>query len=73
MKTCQPRQALFDLDDTMYPKSAGVMDMVSERINAYMALRMSLDDGTIEELRPRYWKQYGTTMRGLQINHQINQ
>jgi putative hydrolase of the HAD superfamily len=56
----------------MYPKSAGVMDMVSQRINAYMALRMGLDDSTIERLRPRYWKQYGTTMRGLYLEFGID-
>ncbi len=56
----------------MYPKSAGVMDIVSQRIDAYMALRLGLDEGTIRELRPRYWKQYGTTMRGLHLEFGID-
>ncbi len=72
MNKTLPRRALFDLDDTMYPKSAGVMDIVSQRIDAYMALRLGLDGDTIKRLRPRYWKQYGTTMRGLHLEFGIN-
>jgi putative hydrolase of the HAD superfamily len=64
--------ALFDLDNTLYPKSAGVMDVVSQRINEYMALRLGMDEATIKALRPRYWKKYGTTMRGLLLEHGIN-
>jgi putative hydrolase of the HAD superfamily len=67
-----PRHAFFDLDDTMYAKSAGVMDIVSQRINAYMALHLSMDEETIHELRARYWRQNGTTMRGLVIDFGID-
>jgi putative hydrolase of the HAD superfamily len=68
----EPRLALFDLDNTLYPKSAGVMEAVSKRINAYMALRLGMGPEQINELRPRYWKQYGTTMRGLLVEHGID-
>jgi putative hydrolase of the HAD superfamily len=64
--------ALFDLDNTLYPKGAGIMDVVGRRINEYMALRLGMDDATIKALRPRYWEQYGTTMRGLLLEHGIN-
>ena len=64
--------ALFDLDNTLYPKSAGIMDLVGKRINDYMALRLGMDEATIKALRPRYWEQYGTTMRGLLLEHGIN-
>jgi len=64
--------ALFDLDNTLYPKSAGVMEAVARRISAYMATHLGMDEATIKELRPRYWKQYGTTMRGLWVEHHID-
>jgi putative hydrolase of the HAD superfamily len=64
--------ALFDLDNTLYPKSTGVMDVLSQRINEYMALRLGMDEETIKALRPRYWEQYGTTMRGLTTEHGIS-
>lgn len=64
--------ALFDLDNTLYPQSAGIMDVVGQRINNYMASRLGMDETTIKALRPRYWEQYGTTMRGLLLEHGIN-
>jgi putative hydrolase of the HAD superfamily len=64
--------ALFDLDDTLYPKSAGVMTEVSRRIDQYMATRLRMDETTIRALRARYWQQYGTTMRGLLLEYGID-
>ncbi len=72
MQSRQLRYALFDLDNTLYPKSAGVMEAVSRRICAYMATRLGMDEATINDLRPRYWKQYGTTMRGLFVEYHID-
>jgi len=64
--------ALFDLDNTLYPPSAGIMELVGQRINEYMAQRLGMDEVTIKALRSRYWKQYGTTMRGLLLEHGIS-
>lgn len=72
MKQRKTRYALFDLDDTMYPKSAGLMNIVSQRINEYIALRLGMEEARIKELRPRYWKRYGTTLRGLLVEHRID-
>jgi putative hydrolase of the HAD superfamily len=68
----QLRYALFDLDNTLYPRGSGVMEAVSRRICAYMAMRLGMDEVTINELRPRYWKQYGTTMRGLLVEYNVD-
>lgn len=64
--------ALFDLDNTLYPEHVGVMQMVSRRINEYMSFRLGMDEETINKLRPRYWREYGTTMRGLMIEFQVD-
>lgn len=64
--------ALFDLDDTLYPKHVGVMRMVSQRINEYMFSRLGMNEETINSLRPRYWREYGTTMRGLMLEFHVN-
>jgi putative hydrolase of the HAD superfamily len=68
----QPRYAFFDLDDTLYAKSAGVMDMVRQRMSAYMALRLRMDEERIRKLRTRYWRQHGSTMRGLILEFGID-
>jgi putative hydrolase of the HAD superfamily len=66
------RWALFDLDGTMYPRSAGVFDVVSQRIVAYMEQRLGMDKAMIQQLRTRYMQQYGTSMRGLMLDYGID-
>ena len=34
------RCALFDLDNTLYPKSCGLMQEIGDRINLYMVERL---------------------------------
>jgi len=71
----KPRElqcALFDLDNTMYPQGSGVMGTISQRINVYMAERLGLDEASIKQLRPQYWKKYGTTLRGLYVEFGID-
>jgi putative hydrolase of the HAD superfamily len=72
VKQAKPQYGLFDLDDTIYPNSAGVMRVVSQRIDQYMSLRLGMNTALINELRPRYWEQYGTTMRGLVVDFGID-
>jgi putative hydrolase of the HAD superfamily len=66
------RTILFDLDDTLYPKSVGVMGEIRSRILDFIRSRMCLSPGEADDLRRRYLREYGTTMRGLQMNHQID-
>jgi len=66
------RAILFDLDDTLYPPHAGVMDQIRERMLGYLRTRLNLSPEEANELRRHYFLTYGTTMRGLQIHHQID-
>ena len=62
----------FDLDDTLYPASTGLWHAIKERMNTYMRDRMGFDPAEIPSVREKYFRQYGTTLRGLQANHDIN-
>lgn len=62
----------FDLDDTLYPASNGLWASIRERMNDYMRYRLHLPDETIPALRQRYFETYGTTLRGLQLHHQVD-
>ncbi len=66
------RTILFDLDDTLYPRQSGVMEQIRTLIHRYIKTRFSLSSEEAEALRRHYFQTYGTTMRGLQINHQID-
>ncbi len=62
----------FDLDDTLYPPESGLWKAIKERMNNYMRDRMDIPEHEIPILREKYFMQYGTTMRGLQANHNID-
>jgi len=66
------RYILFDLDDTLYPRHSGVMDQIRDRMLYYLRSRLNLSPDEADALRRHYFQTYGTTMRGLQINYQID-
>jgi putative hydrolase of the HAD superfamily len=66
------RILLFDLDETLYPSDAGVMDHIRVRMQDYVRRRLGLTPAEADALRRSYLRDYGTTLRGLQINHQID-
>lgn len=63
---------LFDLDDTLYPPEIGIMDRVRTLMLQYIQERFGLSPREADDLRRRYFLRHGTTMRGLQIGHQID-
>jgi putative hydrolase of the HAD superfamily len=63
---------LFDLDNTLYPKSLGIFEMVVDRIRNYMEVRMGFEKNLARELRQEYIRNYGSTLRGLMIHQSIN-
>jgi len=66
------RTLLIDLDDTLYPHDCGVWEMIRTRMQHYMLEEMGLPPEQVPELRHRLWKQYGTTLRGLQAEFEVD-
>ncbi|HUH95724.1 MAG TPA: pyrimidine 5'-nucleotidase [Anaerolineales bacterium] len=62
----------FDLDDTLYPASCGLWPAIKERMNSYMDERMGIPQAEIPRLREKYFREFGTTLRGLQANYDLN-
>ena len=63
---------LFDLDDTLYPADSGLWEQIRGRIGGYMRERVGIPAGQVPELRQQLFEQYGTTLRGLQVNYQVD-
>jgi pyrimidine 5'-nucleotidase len=61
----------FDLDETLYPTSSGLWMEIRKRINIYLRDRMGFPPDQIEVLREKYFREYGTTLRGLQANYKV--
>ncbi|MGD0624396.1 MAG: pyrimidine 5'-nucleotidase [Thermodesulfobacteriota bacterium] len=63
---------LFDIDNTLYPKSLGIFERVVERIRNYMEDRMGFEKNLARDLRQEYIRKYGSTLRGLMIHQKID-
>lgn len=59
------RLALFDLDDTLYPRSAGLMEAIGGRITDYLTVKMGVPLSEAKEKRRYFRGTYGTALRGL--------
>jgi putative hydrolase of the HAD superfamily len=66
------RYVLFDLDDTLYPYSAGLMQVISRRMSEYLLTRVGIPAADVERVRQDYWNRYGTTLRGLYLERRID-
>jgi len=60
---------IFDLDNTLYPASCRLFDQIAVRMNEMIVARMGLTLAEASTLRHGYFKKYGTTLRGLMIEH----
>ena len=55
----------FDVDDTLYPPSTGIWDLIGDRIDLFIQTRLDMAPGDTAGLRKRLFTTYGTTLRGL--------
>lgn len=61
--------AVFDLDETLYPTSAGLMQDVAQRITDWVQRHLGLGPEEASYLREVYIHRYGTTLAGLLAEH----
>jgi pyrimidine 5'-nucleotidase len=62
----------FDLDDTLYPGDSGLWQAIIQRMGQYMLERLGFSQDQVPVLRRHYFETYGTTLKGLQIHHQVD-
>jgi putative hydrolase of the HAD superfamily len=62
----------FDLDDTLYPNSSGLWEAIRERMHQFLLERLKFSPEEASDIRRTYFETYGTTLRGLQINHSVD-
>lgn len=62
----------FDLDDTLYPASSGLWRDIRARIDLYMRERLAIPEERVVPLRRFYYEQYGTALRGLEREYQLD-
>ena len=60
---------VFDLDNTLYPHHLNLWQQVDERIRDYIAGFLKVTHEEAFRVQKDYYKRYGTSMRGLMIEH----
>ncbi|EFO33185.1 pyrimidine 5'-nucleotidase [Roseibium sp. TrichSKD4] len=63
---------VFDLDNTLYPFDADLFSQINEKIGDYVADLLGLDRAAAEVQQKAYYKAYGTTLRGLMVEHNVD-
>ena len=63
---------VFDLDNTLYPASSNLFTQIDKRMKAFIARAFNLEPDDAFNLQKKYYREYGTTMRGLMVNHGID-
>ena len=66
------RCALFDLDNTLYPKSCGLWQEIGNRINRYMTERLGIHEREVSERRDQFLKAFGTTLNALRHYYSVD-
>lgn len=62
---------VFDLDNTLYPASADLFGQIDVRMGQYIGRLLDLPPDEARALQKRYFREHGTTLRGLMDSHGV--
>jgi putative hydrolase of the HAD superfamily len=63
---------IFDLDNTLYPPSCRLFDLIDKRMTLYISNLLGMDAVEARRLQKDYYRTYGTSLRGLMEMHGID-
>ncbi|TPQ50533.1 pyrimidine 5'-nucleotidase [Prosthecomicrobium hirschii] len=63
---------IFDLDNTLYPAHTNLFAQVDVRIRDFVQRLLKTSHDDAQRLQRDYYRTYGTTLRGLMIEHGIS-
>ena len=63
---------IFDLDNTLYPRSNNLFRQVDRRIRDYVSRLLKVDAKEAERIQRDFYRRHGTTLRGLMLKHNVD-
>ncbi len=63
---------IFDLDNTLYPPSAKLFDLIDARMGAFIMRLLDCDAAEARRVQKAYFHDHGTTMAGLMRHHGVD-
>ena len=66
------RDWIFDLDNCLYPASAGLFDLIDERMGAYIERLLGCGPEEAKRVQKAHFNAHGTTLAGLMKDHHVD-
>ena len=66
------RDWIFDLDNCLYPASAGLFALIDERMGAYIQRLVDCDVEEAKRIQKAHFHAHGTTLAGLMQEHDVD-
>ena len=63
---------IFDLDNTLYSADSGIFQQVHKLMGEFIARNLNMELSEAKKLQSKYYKQHGTTLRGMMDNHGVD-
>jgi len=62
---------IFDLDNTLYPPSSRLFELIDARMGAFIANLLGCDLGAARRVQKQFFHDHGTTLAGLMRHHDV--
>jgi putative hydrolase of the HAD superfamily len=63
---------IFDLDNTLYSADSGIFQQVHTLMGNFVSQHLNINITKAQEIQLKYYKQHGTTLRGMMDNHGVD-
>ena len=63
---------IFDLDNTLYSADSGIFQQVHKLMGKFIKNYLNIETKKANELQRKYYKEHGTTLRGMMDNHGVD-
>ena len=63
---------IFDLDNTLYSADSGIFQQVNDLMGKFVSKHLNVEIKKANEIQRKYYKQHGTTLRGMMDNHGVD-
>lgn len=63
---------IFDLDNTLYPAECNLFKQVDLKMGGFISDLLDLPYDEARTIQKQYFREHGTTLRGLMIHHKID-
>jgi len=63
---------IFDLDNTLYSADSGIFQQVHDLMGKFVSSHLDIDIEEAKIIQKNYYKQHGTTLRGMMDNHGVD-